>query len=275
VQTGRWAFAALLGGNLALSLDRDARPHRRHRPDRGRPSGGLTLALPLLLILACGARPAAACHRARALVDRARRRRIFFALDLAAWHIGILQTKVANATLFGNSASLLLVIWGIMLSRILPRGWQALAILLAFAGSALLMGQSYEASSAYLVGDLLSVLAGALYTGYVLMMQRVRGEAGSLGRARHIAPAVCVPILLGTALALGETLMPRDWTPLILLALHEPGRRTGAAHLGAAPLFAARHRADLARSSPPGRGGRRLADRVRRDAVGARNIRRR
>ena len=83
---------------------------------------------------------------------------IFFAFDLAAWHIGILQTKVANATLFGNCASLLLVIWGIFLTRTLPRGWQALAIGLAFAGSALLMGQSYELSPDYLVGDLLSLL---------------------------------------------------------------------------------------------------------------------
>jgi drug/metabolite transporter (DMT)-like permease len=32
---------------------------------------------------------------------------LFFAGDLASWHLGILQTKLANATLFGNSTSLL------------------------------------------------------------------------------------------------------------------------------------------------------------------------
>ena len=141
-----------------------------------------------------------------------------FALDLAAWHLGILQTKVANATLFGNSASLLLVIWTIVVTRAWPRGWQALAILLAFAGSALLMGQSYELSPAYLVGDLLSLLAGVLYTGYVILMQRVRGTVAPW-TALSIASFVCVPILLGTALALGERVMPHDWSPLILLAL--------------------------------------------------------
>ena len=212
---GRWAFSALVGGNLALSLTAMV----VRFADTGPMAVGvwrLTLALPILLLLMWretgGRQPSG---RALSIAAGAG---IFFGLDLAAWHIGILQTKVANATLFGNSASLLLVIWGILLSRTLPRGWQALAILLSFAGSALLMGQSYEASSAYLVGDLLSLLAGALYTGYVLMMQRVRGEIGPWS-ALAISSAAGIPILLGAAVALGETILPNDWTPLIVLAL--------------------------------------------------------
>lgn len=215
-RAGRWAFAALVGGNLALSLTAMV---VRFADDIGPMAVGvwrLTLALPILLLLMrreTGGR----LPQARALWI-AIGAGVFFGLDLAAWHIGILQTKVANATLFGNSASLLLVIWGILLARTLPRGWQALAILLAFAGSALLMGQSYEASSAYLIGDLLSLLAGALYTGYVLMMQRVRGEIGPWS-ALAISSAAGIPILLAAALALGETIVPHNWTPLIILAL--------------------------------------------------------
>ncbi|MBA3939694.1 MAG: EamA family transporter [Sphingopyxis sp.] len=215
-QASRWAFAALVGGNLALSLTALV---VRFADDVGPMAVGvwrLTLALPVLLFLmrreTVGRLPSA---RALSIAAGAG---VFFGLDLAAWHLGILQTKVANATLFGNSASLLLVVWGIMLSRALPRGWQALAILLAFVGSALLMGQSYEASSAYLVGDLLSLLAGALYTGYVLMMQRVRGEIGPWS-ALAIASAAGIPILLAAAVALGETIVPGNWTPLITLAL--------------------------------------------------------
>ncbi len=212
---GRWAFAALVGGNLALSLTAMV----VRFADTGPMAVGvwrLTLALPVLFLLMrreTGGRLPSARALWIALGAGA-----FFALDLAAWHIGILQTKVANATLFGNSASLLLVIWGIVLARTLPRGWQAVAILLAFAGSALLMGQSYEASSAYLVGDLLSLLAGALYTGYVLMMQRVRGEIGPWS-ALAISSAAGIPILLAAALALGEAIVPQNWAPLIVLAL--------------------------------------------------------
>ncbi|MCW0196890.1 DMT family transporter [Sphingopyxis sp.] len=211
----RWAFAALLGGNLALSLTALV----VRFADTGPVAAGLwrlLLALPVLLLLmrreTGGRMPS---PRALWIATGAG---LFFAFDLAAWHLGILQTKVANATLFGNSASLLLVIWGIMLSRSWPRGWQALAIFLAFAGSALLMGQSYEASAAYLVGDLLSLLAGALYTGYVLMMQRVRGEVGAWS-ALAISSGAGIPVLLVTALALGEAIMPHDWTPLLVLAL--------------------------------------------------------
>ncbi|WP_432768587.1 MAG: DMT family transporter [Sphingopyxis sp.] len=211
----RWAFAALVGGNLALSLTAMV----VRFADTGPVAAGLwrlALALPILLVLAwreTGGR--APSNRALWIGGGAG---IFFGLDLAAWHLGILQTKVANATLFGNSASLLLVLWGILIARTLPRGWQAAAILLAFAGSFLLMGQSYEASPAYLAGDLLSLLAGALYTGYVLMMQRVRGDIGPWS-ALAISSAAGIPILLGTALAFGETIMPGDWSALIVLAL--------------------------------------------------------
>lgn len=210
----RWAFAALVGGNLALSLTAMVVRYADTGPVASA-MWRLTLALPILAWLAWretgGRRPS---NRALWIAGGAG---IFFAFDLAAWHIGILQTKVANATLFGNSASLFLVLWGILISRMLPRGWQALAVLLAFAGSALLMGQSYEASAQYLVGDLFSLLAGALYTGYVLLMQRVRGEIGPWS-ALAWSSGAGIPILLGTALLLGEAILPHNWTPLILLA---------------------------------------------------------
>lgn len=212
---GRWAFAALLAGNISLSIG----AMLVRLADTGPTASAfwrMTIALPFLLLLAW--RETGGRMPPRPAIMVAGAAGVFFALDLIAWHIGILQTKVANATLFGNCASLLLVLWAIFLTRTLPRGMQAVAILLAFAGSALLMGQSYELSPDYLVGDLLSVLAGVLYTGYVILMQRVRGTLAPW-TALGISSVVCVPLLLGTALALGETVMPRNWTPLILLAM--------------------------------------------------------
>ena len=41
----------------------------------------------------------------------------FFATDLAAWHTGIHMTKLGNATLFGNSSSLIFALWGLWLAR--------------------------------------------------------------------------------------------------------------------------------------------------------------
>jgi drug/metabolite transporter (DMT)-like permease len=211
----RWAFAALIGGNIALSLG----PMLVRLADTGPVASAfwrMGLALPLLLLLAWRETGGRLPPRTAILVAGAAG--LFFAVDLIAWHLGIVRTKAANAALFGNCASLLLVLWSIMLARRMPRGWQALAILLAFAGSALLMGQSYELSPAYLVGDLFCLLAGIFYTFYVLLMQRVRDTLAPW-TTLAIASAASVPLLLGTSFAMGEAVMPRDWTPLILLAL--------------------------------------------------------
>ena len=143
---------------------------------------------------------------------------LFFSADLASWHSGILLTKLANATLFGNFASLLLVIYGIILARQLPGKQQGVAIGLAFAGSAILMGQSYEASRDYLIGDMLSLLAGVLYTGYVIAMQRARGSLGSWA-VLAISTSVSILPLLVIAQLMGEQIMPSNWTPLIILAI--------------------------------------------------------
>ncbi|WP_255247182.1 DMT family transporter [Sphingopyxis sp. GW247-27LB] len=212
---GRWAFAALLGGNIVLSVG----ALLVRLADTGPVASGfwrMAIALPFLALLAW--RETGGRMPPRAAIGIAMAAGIFFALDLAAWHLGILRTKVANATLFGNCASLLLVMWGIFLARTLPRGWQAFAVLLAFAGSALLMGQSYELAPAYLAGDLLSLLAGVFYTFYVILMQRVRGELAAW-TTLGLASAATLPILLGSALALGEIVVPQNWTPLIVLAL--------------------------------------------------------
>src|SRR3546814_5640733 len=121
-----------------------------------------------------------------------------FALHRAACDMGIGRTSVAKGALFGNGASLLLVLWGTFLARTLPRGWQALAVLLALAGAALLMGQSYELAPAYLVGDLFSLLAGVFYTFYVILMQRVRGGLGAW-TTLGLSSAATLPVLLGAA----------------------------------------------------------------------------
>src|SRR5690606_114155 len=65
---------------------------------------------------------------------------------------------------------------------------------------------------------LLSLLAGVFYTFYVILMQRVRGELAAW-TTLSLASAATLPILLGSALALGETIVPQDWSPLIALAL--------------------------------------------------------
>ncbi|MGW8201355.1 DMT family transporter [Sphingomonas bisphenolicum] len=211
----RLAFPALVLANLILPLG----PVLVRLSDVGPVAAAfwrLALALPFLLLLARpGIRrtpPMRGEWMALVLAG------LVFAADLAAWHVGILYTKVANATIFGNMSGLFLPAWGMLVLRQKPRGLQAAALALAGAGALVMMGGSYELSISNLKGDLLCLVAGILYTAYLLIVQRVRARLDSWS-VLTVSSVVSAPALLLCALALGEKVMPGDWTPLIVLAL--------------------------------------------------------
>ena len=214
------AFWALLGGNLALAFG----PMFVRLADSEAQVGPvaaafwrLALAAPVLLILTRatgqpidGSRPKAA---SMILLGG-----VFFAADLASWHLGILQTKMANATLLGNSASLIFPLYGFLIARRWPSRVQAFALVLAAAGAGLLMGRSYELSPRYLVGDLLSLLAGVLYTFYLISIDRARATLKPWPVLALSTLGGVLPLLL-FAWLLGEAIWPAAWSPLIGLAL--------------------------------------------------------
>ncbi|MFN7398817.1 MAG: EamA family transporter, partial [Sandaracinobacter sp.] len=92
----------------------------------------------------------------------------FFAADLAAWHMGIVRTTTANATLFANTTAFMLAGWAILVKRQNPGGATLRALALAGTGSLLRFGSRAQVSPEPLAGDLLSLTAAALYTGDLL-----------------------------------------------------------------------------------------------------------
>lgn len=209
-------FVALLLGNLALAFG----PWFVRAADVGPVAAGfwrLTLGVPFLfaIILMSRGKPT---HGTRGLWGILLLSGVAFAADLASWHIGILHTTLANAALFGNSATLMYPIWGFLVARAWPTRQQGLALVLAAIGAGLLLGRSYELSPQNLFGDLLCLLAGALYTVYFIMMARARAAMAPL-------PALAWSSLFGTlpllvfAWALGEQVWPQNWSVLIGLAL--------------------------------------------------------
>lgn len=210
------AFAALVLGNIAIAFG----PLLVRLADTGPIATGfwrLALAAPLLALIGwrAGFRPHQLSQGVLMLLLFAG---AVFAADIIAWHIGIFQTKLGNATLLANCASLLLAIYGVVLARRLPTPLQGTAILLAFTGAALLMTQSFELSPQHFNGDLLSLLAGLFYTFYLIAMMRARASAESW-MALAIASAVAAVFLFPAAVFAGETIWPSNWTPLIILAL--------------------------------------------------------
>lgn len=209
-------FAALVGGNVALALG----PWSVRLSDAGPVATGfwrLTLALPVLAMLAMisGQKLNGFSRRTWLAMLGAG---LFFAADLAAWHLGIAGTRLGNASLFGNSGSLIIMVWGVVALRRAPHRGEWLALAAATAGAAILFGRSLEISTATLIGDLLCLLAGFFYAFYILLLQNERTHLGgwSLLAWSSLAGA---PLLLGFALWLGEPIMPHRWWPLLVLAL--------------------------------------------------------
>ncbi len=143
---------------------------------------------------------------------------LLFAADLALWHLGIMRTRLGNATLFGNITAILFPLYGFAVARAWPNARQAAALALAALGAMLLLGRSYHLSAQSALGDLLCILAGGCYTGYLIAIERTRGRLGPLPTLT-VSVLAGTPLLLIVALAVGEPLRPHDWTPLILLTL--------------------------------------------------------
>jgi len=211
-----WAFAALIGANIALAIG----PWFVRLADTGPVAAGfwrITLAVPLLVALALRGdwRPVGL---GRSLWIVLAFGGLCFAADLASWHLGILRTTLANSALFGNSATLFFPIYGFFAARAWPTRSQGLALLIALAGAALLMGRSYELNPRHLAGDLLCLLAGILYTVYLVCMARARDTLAPFPALALSTIASILPLLL-VAVMLGERILPHDWTPLLGLAL--------------------------------------------------------
>ena len=212
----RFGFAAMLASNLCLAFG----PWFVRLADTGPVAAGfwrLALAAPMLLVLAPLARQPLT-RLSPALVVTIAVGGVLFAADLASWHLGILHTKMANATLFGNATSLMFPIYGFLVARAWPTRMQGIAFGLATVGTLLLMGRSYELSANNLLGDLLCLFAGVLYTCYFIAIERARATLQPLPLLALCTIAAIVPMLL-FAIALGEQVMPQHWSALVGLAL--------------------------------------------------------
>lgn len=209
-------LAALLLGNAALAMG----PWFVRLADTGPVSAGfwrLALAVPFIALLAKANRQPLG-GMPRGLFLAVLLGGVLFGLDIASWHVGIGYTRLANATLFGNAGSLVLMVWGFVAWRRLPRGSEWPALVAALTGAAILMARSFEISSQTLYGDLLCLLAGLLYAGYLLILQDARQRLGNWSLLTWSCCASAV-VLLIIAMIRGEPFWPGDWGPIIGLSI--------------------------------------------------------
>lgn len=105
---------------------------------------------------------------------------IFLAGDLAAWHIALHVTSVANATLIANMAPIFVTLgsWALFrghVSRIFLSG-----LALAMIGIVTLKGGPMALGNGDIRGDLLAILAAIFYAGYILTIGRLRSRFSTM-----------------------------------------------------------------------------------------------
>jgi drug/metabolite transporter (DMT)-like permease len=213
------AFAALLLGGAALGLS----PIFVRLADVGPAASAfwrLALALPFLwlwLLVRERARPRAAAGLLAAAVLAG----FFFAADLAVWHWSIVYTTVANATLLANFAPIFVTLGGWWLFGQRASGAFLAAMIVALAGTTLLVGPSFGLGGTRLAGDALGLLTAVFYAGYMLSIKRARAGV-STALLMAASTTVSVLALWPVAALAPQPMLPASaagWAVLLGLAL--------------------------------------------------------
>jgi drug/metabolite transporter (DMT)-like permease len=181
----------------------------------------LTLALPMMGVWAAAAgggftRPTARDWLVLALVGAC------FATDLAIWHWSIKYTSVANATLEANLASIFVVLMGWLFFRTKVSRRFLGAMVVALAGTALLVGKNANITPDTLKGDVLGVLSAVFYGGYILCVKAARDRGLSTVTIMLVSGVITAAFLLPGAWLSGETIVPstsKGWLTVAGLAL--------------------------------------------------------
>ena len=105
---------------------------------------------------------------------------VFLAADLAAWHLALHMTAVANATLLANLAPVFVTLgsWLIFRTRITPVFLTGLG--LALVGVIVLKGGPMALGGGEMLGDVTAVVAAVFYAGYMLSLGHVRARFSTL-----------------------------------------------------------------------------------------------
>lgn len=132
---------------------------------------------------------------------------ILFAIDLILWHLAITRTAVANASFLALIMPIWVLIggWIFLGERAAPR--VIAGILVAFAGAAAFVGNSYSFALDRVGGDLLAIATSIFFAGYYLAVRAARRRMGA-GRVVFMSSLTAAIILLPVALAAGETILP-------------------------------------------------------------------
>lgn len=99
---------------------------------------------------------------------------VFLAADLAAWHLALHMTSVANATLLANLAPIFVTLGSWVIFRARVSGIFLTGLATALAGVVVLKGGPAALGDGKLAGDATAAVAAVFYAGYILVIGRLR-----------------------------------------------------------------------------------------------------
>jgi len=205
------AFAALLGGALAMGVS----PVFVRTAEIGPFASAfwrVATALPVLVLWAWlearaqaragGTSPAMLTFAPPVILSG-----LFFAGDLTFWHLAVLNTTMANATLMSCLAPVwVLLLSGAFIGEPVPRrSFYGLALCLA--GAALLVGSSYGIDKSRIVGDIYGIITSVFFGLYFLAIRVGRRQASG-GVLTLSSTIVTCLVLLVVALVSGDAMLP-------------------------------------------------------------------
>ena len=99
---------------------------------------------------------------------------LFLASDLAAWHLSLHMTSVANATLLVNIAPIFVTLFSwLVLGQKIRRAF-LIGLSVSLIGIIILKGGTGSLADGAIKGDAVAVLAAAFYAGYILLVGHLR-----------------------------------------------------------------------------------------------------
>ncbi len=155
-----------------------------------------------------------------------------FAGDLGFWHLSIVYTSVANATLFANFAPVFVTVaaWLWLGERVRPLF--LVGLIMGIGGATLLLRASRDLGGTHVLGDIYGLITALFYAVYLIAIKLARRHFGTLrvmAGSTVVGALALLPFAWGMeGVVVAQTLS--GWLVLIALAL--------VAHIGGQGLIA-------------------------------------
>lgn len=140
-----------------------------------------------------------------------------FAGDLFFWHLSILNTTIANATLLATTTPIIVTIgaWAFLKEQLSPRILAGVA--LGVTGAALLVGLNVRIAPDKVLGDLFAVMTACFFGTYFIVVAHARRRM-SAAQVMFYPAIVTTGLLFLAAVMLDDRLMPRSLEGVATLA---------------------------------------------------------